>query len=577
MTTQKRKKEATAPPPPGWAVYLRTSSEDHQKPELSRARQRAIIESNVLTHSDMPVYDEYIDVLTGKTPNRMGYQRLLADARAGKFSHVIVERADRFGRDDTEALRAIDELHKFGVGVRFANSPDLDPMDPDGRVIVALSFTLARRESTLLGIRTRGGQQAKRRGGGYANYAPEGYINVTARTDEAKRHDLGRFDKWIEQDPKRAPIWRYAWDLLLEDKWTLEEIAEKLHERGYHHRTGRPFIEILPNGTRRANISTISNVFHNWMYAGWVVSEQNKIPPKTIRGNWEPLVTTEEFECGLQILERRNTHRIAKRRHDYLLKGIIYYVGYDGYEVKLTGSTSNTYRRGGGTAYYCVPRSNVNFKCDGIDRQIPDELKHIQVDPDMLPMIRAYYTHDLAEKLGHNRPSEREQLVAALESIDQEEARTVRLLATGKISEDLWNSLWAEWQDRRLKLRATLEGMTQQQEYHIENLESALGIIAQVGTLYNRLDRSAQKELLHHMVKRVVVNVDGEIVLELRPPFAYLKDLSDRARGERKGTVAIIQTSSAHRETGCSDWLQSSSAAWIRTRNLPVNSRLLCR
>ncbi|MBK8030475.1 MAG: recombinase family protein [Chloroflexi bacterium] len=122
MMTQKRKKGITAPPPPGWAVYLRTSSEDHQKPELSRARQRAIIESNVLAHSDMPVYDEYIDVLTGKTPNRTGYQRLLADARAGKFSHVIVERADRFGRDDTEALRAIDELHQFGVGVRSANS-----------------------------------------------------------------------------------------------------------------------------------------------------------------------------------------------------------------------------------------------------------------------------------------------------------------------------------------------------------------------------------------------------------------------------------------------------------------------
>ena len=310
------------------------------------------------------------------------------------------------------------------------------------------------------------------------------------------------------------------------------------------------------------------------MYAGWVVSEKNKILPKTIRGNWEPIVTTEEFERGLEILERRNRHRIAKRRHDYLLKGIIFYIGEDGNEAKLTGSTSNTYRRGGGTAYYCIPRSNINFKCDGIDRQIPDELKRIQVDPDMLPMIRAYYTHDLAEKLGHNRPSEREQLVAALEAIDQEEARTVRLLATGKISEDLWNSLWAEWQDRRLKLRATLEGMTQQQQYHIENLESALGIIAQVGTLYNRLDRSAQKELLHHMVKRVVVNVDGEIVLELRAPFAYLKDLSDRARREREGTPEM-QTSSAL--AGCLDWLQTSSTAWIRTRNPSVNSRLLCR
>ena len=41
-------------------------------------------------------------------------QWLLEDARSGKFSHVIVERADRFGRNDTEALRAIDELDEFG-------------------------------------------------------------------------------------------------------------------------------------------------------------------------------------------------------------------------------------------------------------------------------------------------------------------------------------------------------------------------------------------------------------------------------------------------------------------------------
>lgn len=31
---------------------------------------------------------------------------------AAQFSHVIVERADRFGRNDTGALRAMDELHE---------------------------------------------------------------------------------------------------------------------------------------------------------------------------------------------------------------------------------------------------------------------------------------------------------------------------------------------------------------------------------------------------------------------------------------------------------------------------------
>ena len=202
----RRNNRPVAVPQPGWPVYLRTSSDENQKPELSRARQRFAIEKNVLERSEMPVLDEYTDVLTGTTPQREAYQRLLEDARAGKFSHVIVERADRFGRNDTEALRAIDELHEFGVQVRFANQPSLDPMDPDDRVIVALSFTLARRESVLLGLRVKGGLRAKRDRGGYPNYAPDGYVNVASKvTGEAKRQ-LGRHEHWIEQDPERASI-----------------------------------------------------------------------------------------------------------------------------------------------------------------------------------------------------------------------------------------------------------------------------------------------------------------------------------------------------------------------------------
>jgi site-specific DNA recombinase len=202
-----RKKSRTVPTPqPGWAVYLRTSSDENQKPEMSRARQRYTIEKNVLERSEMPVYHEYIDVLTGTTPEREAYQCLLADARAGRFSHVIVERADRFGRNDTEALRAIDELHEFGVRVRFANQPDLDPMDPDDRVIVALTFTLARRETALLGIRVQGGLQAKRDQGGYTNYAPDGYVNRQGKTSGEAKRMSGRHEAWIEQDVERAPI-----------------------------------------------------------------------------------------------------------------------------------------------------------------------------------------------------------------------------------------------------------------------------------------------------------------------------------------------------------------------------------
>lgn len=582
MPYDKRKKHVPAPPQPGWAVYLRTSSDENQKPELSRARQRFAIEENVLKRSDMPVIDEYVDVLTGKTPNREGYQRLLADARTGRFSYVIVERADRFGRNDTEALRAIDELHEFGVAVRFANSPDLDPMDPDDRVIVALSFTLARRESTLLGIRVKGGLQAKRQSGGFCGVAPDGYRNVEDKVlGEAKKLQ-GRHNHWIEQDPERAALWRYAWNLLLENELTLEQICETLHARGHRYRSGRPFVQVKKNGKRVANTSTLAAIFHNWTYAGWVTSKSGKLPPKTIKGNWEPIVTTEEFERGLAILEQRDLKRGRERRHDYLLKGMIYFdaPGSQGL-IRLTCSTSNASRVGGGTQYYCIARSNINFLCSSIDGQIADALHCVQVDPDLIPMIRAAYTDDIAEKMGHLRPDEREQMLAALKSIDEEEVRMMRLYAAGKVTENLWDMQWQEWQDRRARIRLSLEGLEGQQQVYIENLDVALKIIAQVGIVYNRLERSDQKELLRYMVERVIVDPAGQIRLELCAPFAYLQDITDQVRSGAKAISKGKKAKTARNSSGlgsgnCSDNFLSCGKDRIRTcgRGLPPDNRL---
>ena len=571
--SQKKGKQVTAPQP-GWDVYLRTSSDENQKPEMSRARQRFAIENNVLERSTMPVFNEYIDVLTGTTPKREAYQRMLEDARNRKFSHVIVERADRFGRNDTEALRAIDELYEYGVAVRFANQPDLDPMDPDGRVIVALSFTLARRESALLGIRVKGGLQVKRASGGYPNYAPDGYINVENKVIGEAKKISGRHETWIEQDPERAAVIRYAFDLLLDDHLTLEGICEDLHARGHRYRSGRPFVEFKKNGQRKPNTNTLSAIFHNWVYAGWLTSKAGNVLPKTIRGNWEPIVTTEEFERGLNILNKRNKNRVVRRKHDYLLKGFIYYEHHKTKLLeKLTGSTSNSSRSGGGTSYYCIPSSNINFLCAEIDTQIPKALMHIQVDPKHIAAIRDFYMQDVAEVLGHIHPDEHGRLQELLKSIDKEETRMARIFAAGKITESIWESLWYEWQDRRNKIRTTLDSMEYQQETHITNLDMALGIIAQVGVVYNTLERSDQKELLHQMVERVIVNPAGKAKLKLRAPFAYLSDISKQV--SRSGGVSGVErnnktkigrvTSTDSSKAQCSDWVLCCGRDRIRT------------
>ncbi len=560
-----RHRNQRLPPKHGWAVYLRTSSEEAQNPENSQRRQRHTIQSSLFSRSTQPVYSEYIDNLSGRyANNRPGFQRMLEHARAGHFSHVAVENAERFGRNDTEALTAIDALHEIGVAVRFADYPDLDPIDPDDRILVSLSFTLARRESIKLGQRVTGGLRAKQRAGGFVGKAPDGYLNCEEKAEQIDKTQAGRYKRWIELDPEQFKVWRTAWDLLLTDQYTLSGICEELHARGHHFRSGRPFVMVGANGNRKDAANGLSRIFYNWFYAGWVVSEKAGIAPKTVRGQWKPLVTTEEFERGLAILVTRHTQRPKSvTNFDYLLRGLIHVQLNDGKIQRLIGSTSNTGRPGGGTSYYCIKSSAVNIRCNRVDPLIPGELMKIQVDPELIPLIQASYNDEVADKLGRMRPDQRADLKRKLKEIDEEEARALRLYSSGKITDRVWENLWTEWQDRRRTLRLALESFETSNDMHIANLDAAITVIAKVSVLYGKLERSDQRKLLREMVDRVVVSPEGAILrMELLPPFAYLKEVIDRVR---EGGGVEAETKTSHKAGQCSSFLSLGTPSGTRT------------
>lgn len=144
----------------------------------------------------------------------------------------------------------------------------------------------------------------------------------------------------------------------------------------------------------------------------------------------------------------------------------------------------------------------------------------------LIPHIQGSYTTEIAEKLGHLRPDERKTIINAIKAVDDEEAR---VLAIGKITEDIWDSLWREWQDRRQTLRDKLDGLARKREYHIDNFDAALHIIEKLSILYKKLERSEQKRLLRQMIEKTIVNTDGKIIrMDLHPPFAYLRRVKQR-------------------------------------------------
>lgn len=188
-------------------------------------------------------------------------------------------------------------------------------------------------------------------------------------------------------------------------------------------------------------------------------------------------------------------------------------------------------------------------------------------------------TDDIAEAMGHLRPDERAQQLAALKSIDDEEVRLMRLYAAGKVTDRLWDMQWQEWQDRRSRIRMSLEGLEGQQQVYIENLDAALEIIAQVGIVYNRLERSDQKDLLRYMVERVIVDPAGKIRLELCAPFAYLQDITERVRrgasAISKGRKAKTASNSSGLGSGSSsDNFLSCGEGGIRTRDGVTHTRV---
>lgn len=64
-----------------------------------------------------------------------------------------------------------------------------------------------------------------------------------------------------------------------------------------------------------------------------------------------------------------------------------------------------------------------------------------------------------------------------LKQIDEEEARVLRLYASGMVTEETWKHLWQEWEDKRNKLKAHLECLEQTQVVNGEDhSKSAIGI-----------------------------------------------------------------------------------------------------
>ena len=149
MTKTIRKLETSIPAWPRRrrvAAYARVSSgKDAMLHSLSA--QVSYYSQHIRRNPEWEYAGVYVDeALTGTKENREGFQRLLADCRAGKIDIVLTKSISRFARNTVTLLETVRELKTLGVDVYFEEQ-NIHTKSSDGELMLTILASYAQEES----------------------------------------------------------------------------------------------------------------------------------------------------------------------------------------------------------------------------------------------------------------------------------------------------------------------------------------------------------------------------------------------------------------------------------------------
>ena len=306
-------------------IYARYSSSG-QREESIKGQLREC--NSYAKRNGFTVIKEYTDsALSGTNDKRPAFQRMIADAKSGSFSVVIVWKLDRFARNRYDAAMYRNELKK--AGVRIVSAMENISESPEGIILEGLMESLAEYYSANLS------ENIKR---GIYDSALE--RKKTTRLLGYRRGPDGKY----EIDPVSGPIVRRAFEEYAAGK-PMPEIVEGLNADGLRTKDGTPFKR-----------NTLRTVLRNEKYKG-VYRYRDIVDPHGIPA----IVSPELFDKVQKELANRAknyTKRKTKTGATYLLTGKL----FCGHCLAPMAGDSARSRSGEVYHWYTCPHNRYNPK-----------------------------------------------------------------------------------------------------------------------------------------------------------------------------------------------------------------------
>jgi DNA invertase Pin-like site-specific DNA recombinase len=138
------------------ALYVRVSTDKQEVDNQLIALREYCNKSNI------PIYKEYVDVISGKETSRPAYDQMFNDAHKKLFDMVLFWDMSRFSRAGTlHTLNKLHELELLGIGYKSYQEPYLDSVGQFKDVVISIFATVAKIEREKISERTKAGLKGK--------------------------------------------------------------------------------------------------------------------------------------------------------------------------------------------------------------------------------------------------------------------------------------------------------------------------------------------------------------------------------------------------------------------------------
>lgn len=281
----------------GALIYIRVSDPAQADKKYNLPTQQKKVEDRCKRDS-LTVIKSFIDVDSARTTARPQFQEMLAYCRKhkGKITHVVFADLSRLARNIGDQSFTLATFKQLGITPISCDETIEDSAAE--RLSVNMLGIVNQFYSDSLSERIRYRMSAGVQAGRWLWLAPIGYTNV--KTNGASE---------LKIDPLRAALVKRAFELTASRNYSLEEVLRRINLLGLKTRRNRELTK-----------QTLSRILRNEIYAGWVVSNGNKV--KAIH---EPIVTQELFDAAQDALNGKNAAPVVHKKvnSEFPLKGFV--------------------------------------------------------------------------------------------------------------------------------------------------------------------------------------------------------------------------------------------------------------